>query len=119
SKVTVTVWPIWKSLTFPTGSQTSGVLRKSGATTNPTSGTPRIAAQTPPSTMESFSKNPRRLMTSGRCEYSDSVGGCGVFSFMANVLNPAGERDDENRDANDEKDPRSDDAPKNQRDSEA
>src|SRR5215210_4466855 len=117
SKVIVTVLPTVKSFTLPTGSHVSGVLRKSGAITNPTSGTPSIAAQTPPSMIESFSKKPRRLITSGRSEYSELVGGW-VFSFMANIIDPTAERDGEKSDADGEDDPRSDESPKNEGDRE-
>jgi hypothetical protein len=41
------------------------VLRKIGATTKPTSGTPRIAAHMPLSPMQSFSRNRRRVISSG------------------------------------------------------
>ena len=39
---------------FPDGKPVSGILRNSGATTNPTSGTPSIAAHTPPRAIESL-----------------------------------------------------------------
>src|SRR5689334_6224981 len=81
---TLTVLPISKLLVLPTEIQSLGVLRKSGAMTKPTSGTPSSAAHNPLRPMQSFAKNPRRLSSSG-------VGGrhdCGwLFSFIAFLEN--------------------------------
>jgi hypothetical protein len=65
----------------------SGILRKNGAMMNPTNGNPTIAVQRPTSAMESFSKNRRRLISSGV-----PVGGADDDSvrlvFMANIRDP-------------------------------
>src|ERR1700757_3471949 len=63
--VTATVFPIWKSFGLPIVTHFSGTFRKKGATMNPTSGNPTIALQRPTSAIESFSKNRRRLISSG------------------------------------------------------
>src|SRR6516164_3270354 len=55
-KGTVTVLPTSKSSILPTGTHDSVTFRKNGAITNPTSGTPKIAAQTPPRVIESLEK---------------------------------------------------------------
>ena len=63
--VTATVLPIWKSSGLPSVTHFSGTFRKNGATMKPTNGTPTIAVHRPTSAMESFSKNRRRLISSG------------------------------------------------------
>jgi hypothetical protein len=68
-----------------------GTFRKKGATINPTKGTPTIAVQRPTSAIESFSKNRRRLISSGvsvNGADDDSVG----LVFMANFRDPTGKR---------------------------
>src|ERR1043165_758174 len=105
--VTATVFPIWKSSGLPSVTHFSGTFRKKGATMNPTNGSPTIAPQSPISTMDSFSKNRRRLISSagsvGRAT-DDSV----RLEFMANFCNPTGERCDEKDDTNEPNDPRGD-----------
>src|SRR6185312_2285853 len=80
-------------------------------TINPTNGTPTIAVQRPTSAMESFSKNRRRLISSGvslsRGD-EDSVG----LVFMANFRDPAGKRCDEEGNTDEPNDPGGDQPPK-------
>ena len=80
-KETVTVWPILKSSIFPTGTHDSFALPNNGAITNPTSGSPRIVAQTPLKEMESLAKKRLRVRS---CEVGASGGRLWMFSFMAN-----------------------------------
>src|SRR6266567_4848810 len=94
--VTATVLPILKSSGLPIVTHFSGTFRKNGATMNPTNGTPTIAVQRPTSAMESFSKNRRRLISSGV-----SVNGADDESlrlvFMANFRDPNGKRCEEKK----------------------
>src|SRR4029077_16467321 len=102
--VTATVLPISKSSRLPSVSHFSGTFRKNGATRNPINGTPTIALQRPIRPIESFSKNRRRLISSGL-----SVGGAGDDSvrlvFMANFRDPTGKRCDEEDDTDEPNDP--------------
>src|SRR6266568_6001968 len=114
--VTATVLPIWKSSGLPSVTHFSGTFRKKGATMKPTNGTPTIALQRPTSAMESFSKNRRRLISSGV-----SVGGTEDDSlrlvFMANFRNPTGERCAEEDNTDQPNNPGGDQAPKDKGDS--
>src|SRR5205085_6519540 len=109
--VTATVFPIWKSSGLPIVTHSRGTFRNNGATMNPINGTPTIAVQRPTSAMESFSKNRRRLMSSGV-----SVSGADDDSvrlvFMANLRNPTGKRGDEESNTNEPNDPGGNQAPK-------
>src|SRR5262245_16180869 len=73
--VTLTVLPTANSSTFPTVTQLRGLLRNSGAITKPTTGTARIAVQTPARDRQSFSKNPRRLSAAGWSTCGEYFGG--------------------------------------------
>src|SRR4029453_3747276 len=63
--VTATVFPILKSFDLPSDTHFSGTFRNKGATTNPIRGNPTIALQSPTRPIDSFSKNSRRLISSG------------------------------------------------------
>src|SRR4029077_19658337 len=114
--VTATVFPIWKSSGLPIVTHFSGTFRKKGATMNPTRGNPTIALQRPMSAMESFSKNRRRLISSGV-----SVNGAGDDSlrlvFMANFRDPTGKRCDEENNTDEPNDPGGNQSPKDKCDS--
>jgi hypothetical protein len=102
--VTATVLPIWKSSGLPSVTHFSGTFRKSGATMKPTNGTPTMAVQRPTSAIESFSKNRRRLISSGvsvNGADDDSVS----FVSMANFGDPTGKRCDEEGNADQQNDP--------------
>ena len=58
---------------------------------NPTNGTPTIAVQRPTSAMESFSKNRRRLISSGVSVSGADDDSAGLV-FMANFGDPTGKR---------------------------
>ena len=90
--VTLTVLPISKSAILPSESHSLGALRKSGAMTKPTSGTPRSAAQKPPRASESFSKKRRRDISSGEGGSASRFDSLGTISFTANFANPSGKR---------------------------
>src|SRR5229473_2861879 len=113
--VTATVLPIWKSSGLPSVTHFSGTFRKKGATMKPTNGTPTIALQRPTSAMESFSKNRRRLISSG-------VSGSGADAdsvrlvFMANFRDPTGKRGEEEDNTNQPNDPSGDQPPKDKGD---
>jgi hypothetical protein len=72
---------------------------------NPIRGTPTIALQSPMRPIDSFSKNRRRLISSGV-----SVGGADDVSarlvFMANFRDPAGKRSDEENNTDEPNRPR-------------
>src|SRR5450432_620455 len=108
--VTLTVLPISKSDTWPSGSQSLGGLRKSGARTKPTKGTPRTAAQRPPSAIEIFSKKRRRDISSGKA-FLAGIDSLGMISFTANFGDPSGERGNEKSGPDREDDSRGDEAP--------
>src|SRR6266567_1362647 len=114
--VTATVFPIWKSSGLPIVTHSRGTFRKNGATMNPIRGTPTIALQSPMRPIDSFSKNRRRLISSGV-----SVGGADDKSvrlvFMANFRNPTGKRCDEENNTDEPNDPGGDQAPKDKGDS--
>ena len=114
--VTATVLPIWKSSGLPSVTHSLGTFRKKGATMNPTSGTPTIALQRPIRPIESFSKNRRRLISSGF-----SVGGSGDDSvrliFTANLRNPTGKRCQEEDNTHEPNDPGGDQSPEKKGDS--
>src|SRR5713226_7076356 len=79
------------------------------------SGSPTTAAQKLPRAIESFSKKRRRLRSSGA---SVPAKECSVmFSFITNFRDPSSERRDEERKTDNEGDPGSDQAPKEERDS--
>src|SRR5439155_18952229 len=108
--VTATVLPIWKSSGFPSVTHFSGTFRKSGATMKPTNGTPTMAVQRPTSAIESFSKNRRRLISSGvsvNGADDDSVS----FVSMANFGDPTGKRCDEQDNTDQPNDPDGDQSP--------
>ena len=64
--VTFTVLPTANSSTLPTATQLLGLLRKSGAITNPTTGTAEDGgAHIRARERQSFSRNPRRLSAAG------------------------------------------------------
>jgi hypothetical protein len=113
--VTATVFPTWKSSGLPIVTHSRGTFRKNGATMNPTNGTPTIAVQRPTSAMESFSKNRRRLISSG-------VSGSGADDdsvrpvFMANFRDPTGKRGEEEDNTNQPNDPSGDQPPKDKGD---
>src|SRR5438132_14392981 len=78
---------------------------------NPTNGTPTIAVQRPTSAMESFSKNRRRLISSGVSVSGaddDSVG----LVFMANFCDPTGKRCGEKNNTDQPNDPGGDQSTK-------
>ncbi len=110
--VTLTVLPISNSATLPSGSHWSGGLRKSGAITKPTSGTPRTAAQRPPRASDSFSKKRRRDISSGKGGTAPHFDSLGAISFTANFGDPSGERGDKKSGSDGENDPRGNEAPK-------
>src|SRR4029077_17294306 len=96
--VTATVLPIGKSSGLPSVTHSRGTFRKNGATMKPTNGTPTIAVQRPTRPIESFSKNRRRLISSGVSVTGaddDSVG----LVFIANFRDPTGKRCDEKSNA--------------------
>src|ERR1043166_2861948 len=98
--VTATVLPSSKSSGLPNVTHFSGTFRKNGATMNPTKGTPTIALQRPISAIESFSKNRRRLISSGVSANGaddDSV----RLVFMTKFGDPTSERSREEGDADD------------------
>src|SRR5467141_2512843 len=108
--VTATVLPIWKSSGLPSVTHFSGTFRKSGATINPINGTPTIALQRPTRAMESFSKNRRRLISSGVSVSGaddDSVG----LVFMANFSDPTGKRCRKEGNTDQQNNPGSDQSP--------
>src|SRR5437660_302104 len=114
--VTATVLPIWKSSGLPSVTHFSGTFRKNGATMKPTNGTPTMAVQRPTSAIESFSKNRRRLISSGV-----SLGGADDdsvrFVSMANFRDPTGKRCDEQDNTDQPNDPGGDQSPKDKGDS--
>src|SRR5436190_2935917 len=85
--VTATVFPIWKSSGLPIVTHSRGTFRKNGATINPTNGTPTIAVHRPTSAIESFSKNRRRLISSG-VSVSGADDDSVSFVYMANLRDP-------------------------------
>src|SRR6185437_5654748 len=104
--VTATVLPIWKSSGLPSVTHFSGTFRKNGATMKPTNGTPTMAVHSPTKAMESFSKNRRRLISSGvsvNGADDDSVS----FVSMANFGEPTGKRCDEEGNTDQQKDRKS------------
>src|SRR6266853_6474516 len=108
--VTATVLPIWKSSGLPIVTHSRGTFRKSGATINPINGTPTIAVQSPTRPMESFSKNRRRLISSGvsvNGAEDDSV----RFVSMANFRDPTGKRCDAESNTDQQNDPGGDQPP--------
>src|SRR5712671_5247288 len=114
--VTATVLPIWKSSGLPNVTHFSGTFRKNGATMKPTNGTPTIAVQRPTSAIESFSKNRRRLISSGvsvNGADDDSVS----FVSMANFGDPTGKRCDEQDNTDQPNDPGGDQSPEDKGDS--
>src|SRR5277367_663876 len=92
-KVTFTVSPTLNSPFLPTLRHVVADLRKSGATMNPRSGTPRIAADAAPSATLKRARRRRRALSSGGTASGQgwSVGSC----FMSDVTNPACEGDGE------------------------
>src|SRR4030095_12078823 len=108
--VTATVLPTSKSSVLPIVTHLSGFFRKSGAMMKPTTGSPTIAVQTPTRAIDSFSKNPRRPISSGVSSNAagDSVG----FVFMANFRDPTGQRGGEEGNADEQNDPGGDQSPK-------
>src|SRR6266700_7716436 len=108
--VTATVFPIWKSSGLPIVTHSRGTFRKNGATMNPIRGTPTIALQSPMRPIDSFSKNRRRLISSGV-----SVGGAEDDSlrlvFMANFRDPTGKRCDEEDNTDQPNNPGGDEPP--------
>src|SRR6266404_7054936 len=114
--VTATVLPIWKSSGLPSVTHFSGTLRKNGATIKPINGTPTMAVQSPTKAIESFSKNRRRLISSGVSVNGvddDSLG----LVFMANSGDPTGKRCREEGNADQPNDPGGDQPPKDKGDS--
>ena len=103
--VTLTVLPISKSAILPSESHSLGALRKSGAMTKPTSGTPRTAAQNPPREIESFSKKRRRDIASGEGGSALGFDSLGTISFTANFGDPSGKRGNKKTDPDRENDP--------------
>jgi hypothetical protein len=82
---------------------------------NPTNGTPTIAVHTPTKAMESFSRNRRRLISSGVAASvadDDSV----RLVFMANFRDPTGKRGEEEDNTNQPNDPSGDQPPKDKGD---
>src|SRR4029453_3750861 len=102
--VTATVLPILKTWGLPSVTHSLGTFRKKGATMNPTNGTPIIAVQRPTSAMESFSKNRRRLISSGVSVSGADDESLGLV-FMANFRDPTGKRCDEEDDTDEPNDP--------------
>src|ERR1044071_7221945 len=90
--VTVTVLPTSKSAILPTEIHLPVVLRKIGATTKPTSGIPRMAAHTPLSPIQSFSRNRRRVISSSESFRGSGVESLAVTSFTENFVDPASKR---------------------------
>src|SRR4029078_11284822 len=102
--VTAIVLPIWKSSGLPSVTHFSGTFRNNGATMKPTNGTHTIAVHSPAKAMESFSKNRRRLISSGvsvNGADDDSV----RFVSMANFGDPTGKRCDEESNTDQQNDP--------------
>src|SRR4029077_628283 len=114
--VTATVLPIWKSSGLPSVTHFSGTFRNNGATMNPTNGTPTIAVQRPTRAIESFSKNRRRLISSG-VSVSGADDNSVRFVFMANFCDPTGKRCDEQDNTDQPNDPGGDQPPKDKGDS--
>src|SRR4030095_15392863 len=114
--VTATVLPIWKSSGLPSVTHFSGTFRKNGATMKPTNGTPTMAVQSPTKAMESFSKNRRRVSSSG-VSVNGADAGSGSFVSMANFGDPTGKRCDEESKADEQHDPGGDQSPKEKGDS--
>ena len=91
--------------------------QKAAPATNPTSGTARIAAHTPPRRRraQSLEKTASRdLLRRGRGPLARLSIGYRLFSFMANFADPSSQRGDEKADAGEKDDPRGDQAPENQ-----
>ena len=114
--VTAIVFPIWKSSGLPSVTHFSGTFRKNGATINPIRGNPTIAPQRPTSAIDSFSKNRRRLISSGV-----SVNGADDESlrlvFMANFRDPTGKRCKKENNTDEPNNPGGSQSPKNEGDS--
>src|SRR6266566_9213316 len=108
--VTATVFPIWKSSGLPIVTHSRGTFRKNGATINPTKGTPTIAVQSPTRPMESFSKNRRRLISSGVSVNGADDESLGLV-FMANFRNPTGKRCEEKNNTDQPNNPGGDQPP--------
>src|SRR5207249_5202406 len=114
--VTATVFPIWKSSGLPIVTHSRGIFRKNGATINPTNGTPTIAVHRPTSAMESFSRNRRRLISSG-VSVSGADDDSVSFVSMANLRDPTGKRCDKEDNTDQPNDPRGDQSPEEKGDS--
>src|SRR4029453_13447170 len=103
--VPTTIFPILKSSGLPRDPHFSGTFRKNGATMKPTNGNPTIALQSPTRPIDSFSKNRRRLISSGV-----SVSGADDESvrrvFIANFRDPTGERCQEEEETDEPNRPR-------------
>jgi hypothetical protein len=77
---------------------------------NPINGTPTIAVQRPTRPIESFSKNRRRLISSG-VSVSGADDGSVSFVSMANLRDPTGKRCDEEDNTDQPNDPDGDQSP--------
>src|SRR5258707_12359662 len=82
----------------------------------PTTGTPTIAVQRPTRPIESFSKNRRRLISSG-VSVSGADDDSVTFVSMANLRDPTGKRCDEEDNTDQPNDPDGDQSPEEKGDS--
>jgi hypothetical protein len=83
---------------------------------NPTNGTPTIAVQRPTRPIESFSKNRRRLISSG-VSVSGADDDSVSFVSMANLRDPTGKRCDEEDNTDQPNNPGGDQTPEKKGDS--
>jgi len=101
---------------LPSVTHSRGTFRKKGATINPTNGTPTIAVHSPTKAMESFSKNRRRLISSG-VSVSGADDDSVSFVSMANLRDPTGKRCNEEDNTDQPNDPDGDQSPEEKGDS--
>ena len=103
--VTFTVLPISKSAILPSESHSLGALRKSGAMTKPTSGTPRSSGAKATESNRDLLKETTAGISSGEGGSAPDFDSLGTVSFTANFADPSGERGNEKTGAHRENDP--------------
>src|SRR5258708_6706040 len=95
TKVTPVVSPTLKASSLPTDRHSYGILRKSGATTNPPSGAAITRPAHPPRPTLTRASRRRRAMSSGESAagVAAGFGASAESSFMTDLPDPARERD--------------------------